>query len=126
MEIQIAKRLSPRDQDLSFFLYLEAAIHLDLSELEPAADVAQSAILLRPQNADAHAVRIAAFYAKGDAQGAAAALDYMEESVPNFSVKMLQDSPLPASLVPSVSPLVILQDNATYRQAVAAIIEDLG
>ncbi len=126
LEIEVAKRLSPRDRDLSLFLYVEAAIHLGLGDWESAADVARSAILLRPQNYDAHAIRITALYAQGDADGAAAALKLMEKSIPNFSEKMLWDGPLPESLVPSLSPIVDLQNNPTFRQVVAVILDDLG
>ena len=105
---------------------MEAATHLGLSDWKSAADVARSAILLTPLNYDAHAIRIAALYAQGDADGVASALSFMEGTIPVFSVNVLWDSPLPASLVPSVSPLMNLQNNPTFRQAVAAFLEDLG
>jgi len=126
LEVQIAKRLSPRDVDLSWFLTVQAAIHLGLGDLESAADVAQSAALLTPMNLDAHAIRIAALYALADSDAATSAVDFMRQSIPDFSVNMLWNDPLPESLMPSVSSLVRLQDNPGFRQAVEAILEDLG
>lgn len=126
LETRIAKRLSPKDVDLSYFLTVEAAAHLGLGDWESAADVAKSAILLTPLNFSGHAIRIAALYAPGDTDGAASALEFMENSVPNFSVKMLFDAPLSESLAASISPRLNLQDEPRYRQAMAAILEDLG
>ena len=125
-EIQIAKRLSPRDDALSYFLYVEAAAHLGLGNWESSADVAQSAVMLTSLNYEGHAVRIVALYAGGDSDGATSALNLMHESIPDFTVKMISDGPMPDSLVTSVSPLLAIDENTTYRQAVSAILADLG
>ena len=125
-EVGLAKRLSPRDVDLSFFLTVEAATQLGLGSWEAAATVAQSATLLLPLNFDAHALRIAALYAMSDIDGATTALRSMENSIPIFSVDMLWNDPLPAPLLRSVSGLMNEQNTPTFREAVAAILEELG
>ena len=83
--------------------------------METAADVAQSVVMLTPLNYDGHAVRIAALYALGDFQATAAALNLLAESIPDFTVNMLFDAPLPASLVPSVAPILDLQDQPRFK-----------
>jgi TolB-like protein len=125
LEAQVAKRLSPRDVALSYFFYVEAAAELGLGNWESAVDLARSAIRLTPLNFDGHAVRIAALYALGDAAAAASAAELLEESIPDFTVQMITDGPMPASLVPSVSPLLNMHEKPRYRQVVAAILEDL-
>ncbi len=125
LEAQVAKRLSPRDVSLSYFFYVEAAASLGLGYWQTAVDLARSAIRLTPLNFDGHAVRIAALYALGDTAAAANALEELEESIPDFTVQMIADGPIPASLVPSVSALLNMQEKPRYQQAVAAIIEDI-
>jgi len=125
-EIQIAKRLSPRDTDLSHYLSIEAATYLGLGDLESATNVATRAIELTPLNHDAQVTRIVSLYALGSRSKAVSAVDDMIEYIPNLSLDMLWDEPLPDALVASVSPLLELYENTTYRQAVAAVLTDLG
>jgi adenylate cyclase len=125
-EIGIAKRLSPRDVDLSFFITVEAAINLALGEWESASASAHTAIQLVPLNYDAHAIRILSLYVLGEREQAVSAMETMVDSVPDFRVDSLWNDPLPTSLIPGVSPLVTSLEDTRYRQAVAAILGDLG
>jgi TolB-like protein len=125
-EIQIAKRLSPRDADLSHYLSIEAATYLGLGDLESATNVATRAIELTPLNHDAQVTRIVSLYALGSRAEAVSAVDDMIGYIPILSLDMLWDEPLPEALIASVSPLMELNENTTYRQAVAAILADLG
>jgi len=125
-EIQVAKRLSPRDVDLSFFLSIEAAIYLGLGDWESSTELATGAIQLTPLNHDAHVIRIVSLYALGKRAEAVSEVHDMVRYIPKLSMEMLWNEPLPVSLVASVSPLLELHENTTYRQAVAAILEDLG
>ncbi len=125
-EVQLAKRLSPRDADLSHYLSTEAAIYLGLGNLESATRVATSAIELTPLNRDAQVIRIVSLYALGRRAEATSAVADMHRYIPNLSMEMLWDEPLPDSLLPSVSSLLESHGNTTYRQAVAAILSDLG
>jgi len=126
LEVQIAKRLSPRDLDFSFFLTVEALAFMGLGEWETAAVYAQRAILMTPLNYEGHAIRITALYASGDKDKAVSALADMKESIPHFTVDMLPNGPLPGSLASAAAPLLNTSDNVSYRQAIAAILNDLG
>jgi len=125
-EIQLAKRLSPRDADLSHYLSTEAAIYLGLGDLESATRFATSAIELLPLNHDAQITRIVSLYALGNREKAASAVASMLRYIPKLSMEMLWDEPVPDSLLASVSSLLESYGDATYRQAAAAILADLG
>jgi TolB-like protein/predicted Zn-dependent protease len=125
-EIQIAKRLSPRDADLSHYLSIEAAIYLGLGDWQSATRVATSAIALTPLNQDAHVIRIVSLYARGKRAEAVSEMHEMLRHLPRLSMEMLWDEALPESLVASVSPLLKLHESTTYRQAAAVILADLG
>jgi TolB-like protein len=125
-EIQLAKRLSPRDSDLSHYLSTEAAIYLGLGDLESATKFATSAIELIPLNHDAQIMRIVSLYALGNREKAASAVADMLRYIPKLSMEMLWDEPVPDSLLASVSSLLESYGDTTYRQAAAAILADLG
>jgi TolB-like protein len=125
-EIDVAKRLSPRDADLSHYLSTEAAIYLGLSDWKSATRVATSAIALTPLNQDAHVILIVSLYAQSRRAEAVEELKNMVRYLPNLDMEMLWDEPLPDSMVASISPLLELHEGTMYRQAVAALLTDLG
>ena len=125
-EAQVAKRLSPKDLDLSFFLYVESANQLGLGEWRSAANSAHDAVLLTPFNYDAHAVRIAALHALGDTDGLIVAVAQLKQDVPDFDAGILFDAPLPASLQPKVNHLLAEEESPRFKHAVAAILEETG
>jgi len=126
LEAQVAKRLSPKDLDLSFFLFVEGANQLGLGKWQAAANAAHDAVLLSPFNYDAHAVRIAALHALGDSHGLMAAVAQLKVDHPGLDPRILFDAPLPESMLPRVGHLLEDRDNARFRQAVAAILEEAG
>lgn len=126
LEVAVAKRLSPRDLDFSFFLTVEALSYLGLGDWKTAAEHAHRAILMTPLNYEGHAIRIAALYASGNADEAASALESMQVSIPYFTVNMLPNGPMPDSLIPSVSRFLNANSMVSYRQAIATILNDLG
>lgn len=125
-EIQIAKRLSPRDSSLSFFLSIEAATHLSLGNWQRAVNIAADSIQLTPLNYDAHVVYIMALYAQGRRGAAVSAMHNLAGYFPELSMDMLWDEQLSEPLMAAVSPLLESDENIRYRQAAAAILTDFG
>ena len=124
-EIWLAKRLSPRDVDFSYFLSVEALILMSMGDWEPAVNVAQNAITLSPLNHNGHVTRIMSLYARGDREEVTRAVRDMLNAVPHFSTELVWNVPLPDSLMPSVAPLQESQAITHYPQAVAAVLKDL-
>jgi len=125
-EIDIAKRLSPKDFNMSVFLSIEAGILTGEGEWELAARVASQAIELTSLNARAHAIRIVALYALGRPDAAVAAIEELHTRVPNFSVQVFEGDLLSDALGEIVSPLLDSNEEATFGMAVGAIIRELG
>jgi len=124
-EIQLAKRLSPRDGNLTHFMFVEAFIHMSTGNWEPAVTLAQNAVTLSPLNYDAHTTRMVALYALGERENAIVAMREMLGFVPNFSENNVWDVPLPDSLAPIVAPLSESRIISRYQQAVMSIINDM-
>jgi tetratricopeptide (TPR) repeat protein len=126
-EINIAKRLSPRDVDMSFYISIEAAIHLGMGHYEVADQVAQRSIMLTPLNHDAHAISIAALFALERYDEAELARQDLMEQVPLFSADMLWESdtaPLWQSMIAVVETTGA--NAATYRQLITGIMSNLN
>lgn len=125
-EIRIAKRLSPRDSSLSFFLSIEAATHLGLGDWKRAVNISKDALQLTPLNHEAHVEHVLALYAQDKRAKAVSAMHDLFEYFPKLTMDMLWDEPLPAPLLAAVSPLLGLDEETRYRQATATILADLG
>lgn len=125
-EIRIAKRLSPRDSSLSFFLSIEAATYLSLGDWQRAVNIAEDAIQLTPLNYDAHVAHILALYAQGKRGTAVSAMHKLAGHFPELSMDMLWDEQLSSPLMAAVSPLLESDENIRYRQAVTTVLTELG
>jgi TolB-like protein len=126
-EIEIAKRLSPKDMTLTRDLFFEAEIHAGLGDLEKAAQVSHGATLLAANNYDAHLVRMISLYALGRTNEARATLNAMYQAVPDFSLSASIVSPLPGVLVPALdSALGGDHSQLGWVDAVNLMMDDLA
>jgi len=83
--LNTALRLSPNDVHLFYPLGELAMSHAMMSEWTRAIDYADQALIRRPNYWHAHATKIMALVALGDAPGAGAAFDELITAVPGFS-----------------------------------------
>jgi TolB-like protein/tetratricopeptide (TPR) repeat protein len=126
-EIEMAKRLSPRDMTLTRDLLFESEIYAGLGDLEKAAQVAHGATLLAPSNYEANVVRMVAFYALGRTDEARRTMDDMLAAVPNFAIEALWITPLPHVLVPALdASLGGDHSTLTWPEAVSLMMDDLA
>ena len=126
-EIELAKRLSPRDMTLTRDLLFEAEIHAGLGDLEKAAQVAYGATLLDPTNYEANVVRMIAFYALGRTDEARRTMDEMLAAVPNFAIEAMWITPLPRVLVPALdTSLGGDHSKLSWPEAVSLMMDDLA
>jgi TolB-like protein len=127
-EIMLAKRLSPEDMAMSWFLYFEAAIYQDLGRFGDAVDVANKAVLLSALNFDAEFVKITALYASGQRDLAQAAVARLKSSgQPGFRPVSAFDH----QFADAVANNVTLESGASlhglsYNEGLRLVFQDLG
>ncbi len=118
-EIEIAKRLSPKDMTMTTLLQFESEIYEGLGQFENAAAVAHRATLFSAVNYEAHIVRITSLYALGRIEEARTAKAALFENVPDFSASAMwlaaPSAPLASALSQSMgeAALGITRHDAT-------------
>lgn len=125
-QIQIAKRLSPKDMTMTTLLLFESEVHEALGQFEKAADVARRATLFSNVNYEAHVLRMTSLYALGRIEEAQAAKAALLENVPDFSPDAMwlaaPAAPLAAALGQSMGEAAL---GVTRRDATEFIFRTL-
>ena len=125
-EIELAKRLSPRDMAMSTFLMYEASIHLGLGDLETAAVRAREATSLSPLNYDARVLYILTLDAMGRNKEARAVLDTLLTHTPEFSIDSLWNTPVPDVFLGDDAASLKAEERPNFHAFVKERLEHLG
>ena len=125
-EIQLAKRLSPRDMAMSFYLTTEAAIHLALGDLEMAAIRLREATSMSSFNYDARILHILMLDAMGRKDEARAVLSAFLVETPNFMVKSLWNAPVADVLLGEAAASLSADERPGFHEFVAERLTRLG
>lgn len=122
-ELEIAKRLSPLDMDMSFYLALESETHVAMGNFDAALESANRALTITPLAHHAHVSKIVSLYATGQHDDAAAAFEEMLRHIPGFNPRALYNRPVPDTLVAAITGEDgELSPDMTYSQAIAVIL----
>lgn len=126
-EMATAKRLSPRDIEMSTYLSFEASIYLGLGRFEDAVTTSAKAIMLSPDLIDAHGLGIIARFALGDIDGARLAMEQLQSLVPDFKPRGMWGGPLHPAVVNSLPKSIRpSHPGATIRDGFRAVLIELG
>jgi adenylate cyclase len=128
-EIRIAKRLSPEDMAMTWFLYVEAAAYQDLGRFADAVGAANRSLLQSPANFDSEFVKITSLYASGQRDLAQAAVAQLKASSPpgfqpvsGVGVQRLAESVANNVTLASGASL----HGLSYNEGLRLVFEDLG
>ena len=125
-EIQLAKRLSPRDMAMSFYLTTEAAIRLALGDLEMAAIRAREATSMSPLNYDARILHVLTLDALGREDEARAVLSAFLAETPDFTVESLWNAPVADVLLGEAAASLSADERPSFHEFVAERLARLG
>jgi TolB-like protein len=126
-EFQIAKRLSPKDMNMSFFLGLESETFVAKGDFPAAIRTADRALTITPLAYHAHISKIISLYATGQVEESGSALKEMLHHVPGFNVRGLYERPVPESLAAAVEAAGgDPSQGQSYPLAITAILRRVG
>jgi adenylate cyclase len=126
-EFKIAKRLSPKDMDMSFFLALESETYVAKGDFPEAIKAANRALTITSLACHAHISKIISLYATGQVEEAESALQEMLRHIPGFNIRGLYERPVPTSLTAAVEKAGgDPSQGQSYPQAIATILRQVG
>lgn len=127
-EVNLAKRLSPRDLAMTQFLQFEAAIYQAMGEFEKSVELSEKALLLSLVNYEASFTKILSLYAVGDVNAARDSVFKLhEDTAPNFRPISSWNEPFPKAVAERIT-LESGEDlnTMTLNQGIKAIFDQLG
>ncbi|MEO2173663.1 MAG: hypothetical protein ABGY96_06145, partial [bacterium] len=129
VEINLGKRLSPRDLGMAQFLQYEATIHQAMGEFEKSVELSEKALLLSRSSYEASFTKILSLYAAGDVDAARdSVMKLHKDTGPGFQpVSAWAYEPFPKAVAARIT-LDSGEDLSvmTLNQGIKAIFDQLG